>query len=213
VSGSSAEGEGVVGLGKTNGLHGQSAAAEHSGVWGENVGNGFGVAGSSSGGVGIFGEGGRLAGLFRGDVEVTGDIRLTNADCAEEFAVDPAEAIEPGTVLVIDDACTLTPCSRPYDKRVAGVVSGAAACRPAIVLNRQPGDGPRQPVALAGTVYCKVDASYSAIDTGDLLTTSATPGHAMKATDAARAFGSVIGKALRPLDASQGIIPILVALQ
>jgi hypothetical protein len=35
----------------------------------------------------------------------------------------------------------------------------------------------------------------------------------MKATDPTRAFGAVIGKALEPLDAGEGLIPILVALQ
>jgi hypothetical protein len=48
---------------------------------------------------------------------------------------------------------------------------------------------------------------------GDLLTTSSTPGHAMKAADALKAFGSIIGKALRPFKQGQGLIPILVALQ
>ena len=69
------------------------------------------------------------------------------------------------------------------------------------------------PVALMGKVYCKVDAGYSPIDVGDLLTTSPTPGHAMKADDHDKAFGAVIGKALRRLEAGQGLIPILVALQ
>ena len=64
-----------------------------------------------------------------------------------------------------------------------------------------------------GKVYCKVDAEYAAIEVGDLLTTSPTPGHAMKATDPAKAFGTVIGKALRSLDAGTGLIPILVTLQ
>jgi hypothetical protein len=58
-----------------------------------------------------------------------------------------------------------------------------------------------------------VDAQYSAVETGDLLTTSPTPGHAMKAHDQAKAFGAVIGKALRPLAAGQSLIPILIALQ
>ena len=35
----------------------------------------------------------------------------------------------------------------------------------------------------------------------------------MKAADPARAFGAVIGKALRPLAAGRGLIPILVVLQ
>jgi hypothetical protein len=62
-------------------------------------------------------------------------------------------------------------------------------------------------------VYCKVDADYGQIEVGDLLTTSATPGHAMKATDPSQAFGAVIGKALRPLKEGQALIPILIAMQ
>jgi len=55
----------------------------------------------------------------------------------------------------------------------------------------------RKPVALFGKVYCKVDANLGAIEVGDLLTTSPTRGHAMKAQDPAqdplRAFGAAIG--------------------
>jgi hypothetical protein len=54
-------------------------------------------------------------------------------------------------------------------------------------------------MALIGKVYCKVDARYSAIEMGDLLTTSPTRGYAMKAADPVRAFGSVLGKALQGL--------------
>jgi len=45
------------------------------------------------------------------------------------------------------------------------------------------------------------------------LTTSDTPGYAMKATDPLRAFGAVVGKALRPLSEGQGMIPVLAASQ
>jgi hypothetical protein len=53
-------------------------------------------------------------------------------------------------------------------------------------------------VALAGKVYCKVRSMHSMcrVVVGDLLTTSPTPGHAMKATEAACAFRSVGGNAL-----------------
>jgi hypothetical protein len=66
---------------------------------------------------------------------------------------------------------------------------------------------------LSGTAYCQVDARQEPIQVGDLLTTSATPGHAMKASDPLQAFGAVIGKALQPLPAGTGLIPILLALQ
>ena len=54
-------------------------------------------------------------------------------------------------------------------------------------------------VALTGRVYCWCDASFGPIEVGSMLTTSATPGHAMKATDRDKAFGAVIGKAMTEL--------------
>jgi hypothetical protein len=115
--------------------------------------------------------------------------------------------------MVLEREDRLTPCKASYDRKVAGVVSGARDCRPGIVLNRRPGNVNRAPIALVGKVYCRVDATLGAIDIGDLLTTSSTPGHAMRATDPQRAFGAVIGKALEPLADGKGLIPILVALQ
>jgi len=100
----------------------------------------------------------------------------------------------------------------PYDKRVAGVVAGASEHRPGIVLGKQPLRAGRMPLALSGTVFCKVDSQYSSITAGDLLTSSPTPGHAMKAADPVKAFGAVIGKALLPLEAGRGLVPILIAL-
>jgi hypothetical protein len=64
-----------------------------------------------------------------------------------------------------------------------------------------------------GKVMCKADAGYGPIACGDLLTTSATPGHAMKATDASRFAGAVLGKALGSLEDGRGFVPVLVALQ
>jgi hypothetical protein len=153
-----------------------------------------------------------LAGWFGGNVVVTGDVILTGSDCAEDFDIADAE-VGPGTVMAIDQNGSLRPSNRPYDKKVAGVVSGAGNYRPGIVLDKQPPRGNRRPIALVGKVYCKVDAGYLPIEIGDLLTSSPTLGHAMKAADPFKAFGAVIGKALRPLDAGQGLIPILIALQ
>ena len=148
-----------------------------------------------------------------GTVEVPSDIRLTNADCAEDFNVSDSELVEPGTVMVLGDEDMLRPSEHAYDKRVAGVISGACDYKPGIVLDKQPDQKNRSPVALLGKVFCKVDASYGPIEVGDLLTTSNTPGHAMKAYDPLKAFGTVIGKALRSLPEGKGLIPILIALQ
>jgi hypothetical protein len=148
-----------------------------------------------------------------GDVEVTGDIRLLGADCAENFDVSEAETAEPGTVMVIDQEGTLKPSEQAYDKRVAGVVSGAGGLKPGIILDKQEPNEGRLPVALIGKVACKVDARYSPIEVGDLLTTSPTAGYAMKAKDSRRAFGAVLGKALRALNEGTETIPVMVALQ
>ncbi len=202
----------LVGCGDNEGVVGESDGMHA--VFGTAHSRFAGVCGvSDAGGVGVHGKGGRLAGLFEGDVEVSGDIRLTNADCAEDFTVSSACDADPGTVMVFDNEGTLCPSHRAYDSRVAGVVSGAGDYKPAIVLDRQPLLANRRPIALIGKVACKVDAGFGAIEVGDLLTTSPTPGHAMKTTDPTRAFGAVIGKALRPLTGGRGIIPILVALQ
>jgi hypothetical protein len=149
-----------------------------------------------------------------GNVEITGDIRLTNADCAEDFDIVGIEQVEPGTVMVIDSEGALRPSYRACDKRVAGVISGAGNYKPGLILDKQQDSSSnRMPIALMGKVYCKVDASYGAIEVGDLLTTSATPGHAMRTDDPMKAFGAVIGKALQPLASGEGLIPILIALQ
>lgn len=148
-----------------------------------------------------------------GNVTVGGDVILSGADCAEEFDVAETVDIEPGTVMVLDQDGALHQSQLAYDKKVAGVISGAGDYRPGMILDRRQSHDNRVPMALVGKVYCKVDAQYAAIEVGDLLTTSPTPGHAMKAADPFKAFGSVIGKALRPLAVGQGMIPILIALQ
>lgn len=192
------------------GVRGWSKNPHHGGVVGVNTGQGIAVYGESANGTGIYGKG-RIAGFFEGDVEVKGDIRLVQADCAEDF--DIADTAEPGTVMVLGEEGALHQSHQAYDKRVAGVISGAGSYKPGIILDKHESETKRLPIGLLGKVYCKVDAQTSPIEIGDLLTTSSTPGHAMKATDPLKAFGSVIGKALRPLQEGTGLIPILIALQ
>jgi hypothetical protein len=153
-----------------------------------------------------------FAAVFRGDVKVEGDILLTAADCAEQFDVVGGSATEPGSVVVIDVDGALRQSSEPYDTKVAGVISGAGTYRPGIILDKQPSSSDRLCVSLIGKVFCKVDGEYGSIAVGDLLTTSPTPGHAMKASDPQRAFGAVLGKALKPWNGGRGLVPILVAL-
>jgi hypothetical protein len=227
VSGTSKNGIGVYGKGSLFGIKGETSGAESTSIVGDNTGGGAGIAGTSDqpGGTGVYGRGAMLAARFDGkvavngdvavdgNIDVTGDIRLVNADCAEDFDIAGLEKVEPGTVMVIESEGALIPCTTAYDKRVAGVISGAGKYKPGIVLDKQESSNYRMPIALMGKVYCKVDASYGAIEVGDLLTTSPTVGHAMRTDDPFKAFGTVIGKALLPLESGQGLIPILIALQ
>jgi len=176
------------------------------------VPSGFAVWASSNN-TAIFAQG-TPAGYFKGDVLVTGDIVLVNqsGDVAEDFDVEAAPLnAEPGTVLIIQENGNLRASDVPYDTRVAGVVAGAGILKPALVLQRVPSRNHRSPIALIGKVFCKVDATPSKIIAGDLLTTSSTAGHAMKAVDKSKALGAIVGKALGGLEDGLGLIPILVS--
>ncbi|MBO0930860.1 hypothetical protein [Fibrella aquatilis] len=144
-------------------------------------------------------------------LEITG-----GADLAEHFDIDPAGTLLPGTVVSIDPnkPGQLRVANAAYDKTVAGIVSGAGDVQPGMLMG-QVGTlaSGQHPVALTGRVYCRVDAQYGAICPGDLLTTSPTAGHAMKASDGGRAQGAILGKAMTTLEAGKGLVLVLVSLQ
>jgi hypothetical protein len=142
-----------------------------------------------------------------------GDITLRNADCAEEFEVLPSVNAEPGTVMALSDDGRLQPSAQAHQRSVVGVVSGAGSYAPAIVLDKQRGRGHRRPIALMGKTFVKVTDEAGPIAIGDLLTTSSTEGHAMRAADPLLAFGAVIGKAIAPHRGGTGLIPMVIALQ
>ncbi len=134
-------------------------------------------------------------------------------DYAEGFDVTEHNGVEPGAVLVIDpeNPGKLALSNRPYDRTVAGIAAGANELGSGVRLGAGQFDFD---VALAGRVYCNVDASYGAIQTGDLLTTSPTPGYAMKVSDYTQAQGAIVGKAMQSMEQGQrGQILVLVTLQ
>lgn len=228
IRGDTSNGVGVQGTSFSEGagIEGRSHSSNQ-GLAGRFIGNVHvqGNPGTSSGDLRVEGTT-SLGGLttldgdakVNGNVDIRGDLNMSSTgdivlgDLAEGFSTE-GEIIEPGTVVVLNQLGLVRASDEAYDKRVAGVVSGAGDYRPAIVLDKQRWQTSRSPIALVGKVCCKVDAQYSPIEIGDLLTTSPTLGHAMKAADPLKAFGSVIGKALRPLAAGQALIPILIALQ
>ena len=134
-------------------------------------------------------------------------------DYAEGFNVTDKNAVKPGTVLVIDPEYSgkLTVSDKAYDNRVAGIAAGSKGLGSGVRLGVGQFDCD---VALAGRVYCNVDATEAGVEPGDLLTTSATPGYAMKAVEYMRAQGATLGKAMERLGKGQkGQILVLVTLQ
>lgn len=144
-----------------------------------------------------------------------GDVVLENADCAEDFTLDPAGPVaQPGMVVVLGAGGRVQPCGRGADTRVAGVISGAGRYRPGLRLDRQPRSGEhRVPVALMGKVCCYVDAAARPVRAGDRLTTGTTTGHAVSIGSDTAAPGAVLGKALGELRDGRGLVPVLVTLQ
>lgn len=151
---------------------------------------------------------------------VTKVLQITGgSDLSEQFDVQaygnrvrPA----PGMVVCIDAANPgeLVVCGSAYSTVVAGVISGAGGVQPGMIMGQDgtPANG-EHPVALTGRVYVWADASRGAIQPGDLLTTSATPGHAMRVADRNRAQGAILGKAMTALDEGTGLVLVLVSLQ
>lgn len=148
---------------------------------------------------------------------IVGSITITGgSDLAEPFPISQATQEAPqGAVVVIDEENPghLKLSDRPYDSRVAGVVSGANGINPGIQMQQQGLLEGGKNVALSGRVYVQADASNGPIKPGDLLTTSATPGRAMKVSDHSKAEGAILGKAMTGLKEGEGMVLVLVTLQ
>ena len=133
---------------------------------------------------------------------------------AEPFKM-ASQNIQPGSVVVIDELHPgqLQISSKPYDQRVAGVVSGAGGINPGLTLRQNDALEEGKNVALTGRVYVLADTENGTVEPGDLLTTASEPGHAMKVTEHTRARGAILGKAMSRLTSGQGLVLILVTLQ
>jgi hypothetical protein len=154
-----------------------------------------------------------------GNVKVTGDVTASGAinakyqDVAEW--VDSSQELSAGTVVVLDSARNnqVIASTQTYDSRVAGVISA----QPGVRLG-EAGEG-RVLVATTGRVKVRVDASNGPIQIGDLLVTGDKPGFAMKSLPVdiggvrIHRPGTLIGKALEPLEKGQGEILVLLSLQ
>ncbi len=159
---------------------------------------------------------------YSGDVWVSNNCSVATltirggADLAEPFKMsESSESIPQGAVVVIDaqNPGRLKMSDSPYDTRVAGVVSGANGVNPGIQMHQDGMIEGGENVSLSGRVYVQADTSNGAIQPGDMLTTSSTPGHAMRVSDHARAAGAILGKAMTGLSEGKGMVLVLVTLQ
>jgi hypothetical protein len=192
-----------------------SSGIETGYLWGRNS------AGQTGGQLGLKNSAGEETVTLNGDVSGEGRIYtqvLTvtgGSDLSENFNINESQA-EAGMIVSIDPKSPgeLLLSREPYDSKVAGIVSGAGGVKPGMLMGQKgtKADG-KHPVALTGRVYCWVDATHGAVQPGDMITTSSTPGHGMKASDRERAFGSIIGKAMTGLDSGKGLVLVLVSLQ
>jgi len=157
------------------------------------------------------GDGSGIEGRIRCNVvEILG-----GADLSEPFPIKSSMTVLPGMVVSIDPTGSgeLIPCSREYDSKVAGIISGANGIQPGLTMRQEGALSGSHQVALTGRVYALCDADFNPIVPGDLLTTSGTSGHAMKVRNMDAAHGAVIGKAMTSLDKGRGLVLVLVTLQ
>ena len=146
---------------------------------------------------------------------VTTAVQITGGGDLVEGFESSEGTLEPGTVVIIDseNPGEMKTSSSPYDRKVAGVISGAGGVNHGIRMGQDGVLDGENLVAMTGRVYVKCSAENGSIQPGDLLTTAGVRGHAMRADDIERSFGAVIGKAMTPLEDGTGLVLVLVNLQ
>lgn len=133
------------------------------------------------------------------------------ADIAEWVQV--SEPVEPGDVLELDP-------DHPWHYRksrgpCSTLVAGVVSTEPGFILGSSLTThySPLTDsalLALIGIVPMKVTDEGGPIEPGDLLTTSSTPGHAMKWNQEDGTACGLVGKALEPLEGGTGVIKALL---
>jgi len=180
---------------------------------------------SSSGAIYLYDDFGNLSVKIDGDV--SGDGRVTTDELAIKGGSDFAENFDiiykengltpkPGMLVSIlpDASGKLQITNQAYDKKLAGIISGANGIEPGLYMSQEGSiaDG-EYPVALTGRVYVYANTENGNIKPGDLLTSSTQAGYAMKVNLAENAQGAIIGKAMTSLTEKEGFVLVLVNLQ
>ena len=138
-------------------------------------------------------------------LEITG-----GCDIKEDF--NSSQKLQPGDVVIIDEKNPgeLKLTNKEYDKKVAGVISGANGVNHGISLSQEGILDGEYPLTMLGRVYVKVTGK---VEIGDMLTTSSKAGYAMAVKDFSKANGTVIGKAMTANEEGEGLVLVLVNLQ
>jgi hypothetical protein len=225
-----------------SGYGGHFSSSTGIGVYGQSTANPTsqnhfapGVFGFSQNGAGVMGRGGgpgSAAGYFDGSVIVTGNLTVSGSKSGYVVDIarnDGAEPLTQGDLVIVTGVTDPVvgnipvPLVRKADSAASTAVIGVvdAAYQPegtaAGPTGRTDATGAINSgdyltiVTLGAFATIKVDASYGAVQPGDLLVSSPTPGHAMRADNPA--LGTVIGKALAPLDEGTGTVAIMVTMQ
>jgi hypothetical protein len=155
-----------------------------------------------------------VAGTRFASIEDTGTIRAagsiiagTTPDIAE--TIHTAGDVEAADVVKAnpDRGESVVTTKKPYDSAAVGVISDGTS---AFIINAYAKSDTSKlngkPLVLAGRVPVKVTDEGGPIRPGDDLTSSSTPGHAMRATRP----GPTIGKALGSFDGSRGKVLALI---
>jgi hypothetical protein len=154
-----------------------------------------------------------------GDVYADGEYLTPAADFAELRRIDKnvPKNLQPGDILALTPTGSVTLA----DANSASSVIGVYATKPGFLGGDRSYDNTNEyaPVAMIGIVPVKGSIENGIIQPGDLITLSSTPGKAMKAKpESFNQFeiyptGTIIGKALTPINQETGMLSILITLQ
>jgi hypothetical protein len=140
----------------------------------------------------------------------TGVLEITGGDVAEARHSTTGEQLPKGSVVVFDanEKGKVRLTNKPYDRKVAGVISGAGKYYAGVTLLQEELQKGAMPVAQIGTVEV---LTIGPVEVGDLLTTSEVEGYAKVANDAIRGIGCVIGKATTTLkEGERGLVEMQI---
>lgn len=157
-----------------------------------------------------YGNQGELGRVITDQLEIK-----AGSDLAEYFDILEDGDVQPGMLAAIDpvEMGKLTLTTQSYDPRVAGIVSGANGLATGMFMGQQNSiaDG-AHPIALTGRAFVYATKENGDINPGDLLTSSSTPGYAMRVKKRKKAAGAIIGKAMSGMD-ENGFVLVLINLQ